>query len=392
AIYVLDDQPLLALGVLAETDHARTLGQDRRLLGFARLEQIRHARQTAGDVAGLRGLLRDARDHIAHAHFRAVLDRHDRAGRQVVLRGNVGAGQFQFVALLVFQAHGRTQVLGAGAAALGIGYHRRFEAGEFVGLRLHRDAVDEVDETHAPGHFRHDRMRVRIPVGDRLTCLDLGAVLDRDRRTVRHLVALAFAAVRVDHAHFARTRHRNEMTLRVLYGLQIVEFQIASGLHYHAVHRRGTRSRTADVERAHGELRAWLADRLRGDHADRFANVDEMPTRQITAVAQRAHAELRIAGDRRTHLDALHAGGVQLVDHRLIQQRVTRDDRFVVLARRVHVLDHHAAEHALAQRFDHVAAFHDRLHRESVLGAAIGLGDHHVLRHVHQAPRQITRI
>ena len=42
-----------------------------------------------------------------------------------------------------------------------------------------------------------------------------------------------------------------------------------------------------DVERTHRELRARLADRLRGDDADRLADVDHVPARQVAAVARR---------------------------------------------------------------------------------------------------------
>ena len=41
------------LVVLAEADHARLFGDDRRVLRTTCLEQLRDARQTAGDVAGL---------------------------------------------------------------------------------------------------------------------------------------------------------------------------------------------------------------------------------------------------------------------------------------------------------------------------------------------------
>ena len=37
------------------------------------------------------------------------------------------------------------------------------------------------------------------------------------------------------------------------------------------------RGRTTDVEGAHGQLGARLADGLRGDHADRLADVDPSP-------------------------------------------------------------------------------------------------------------------
>jgi hypothetical protein len=46
-----------------------------------------------------------------------------------------------------------------------------------------------------------------------------------------------------------------------------------------------TRCRTTDVEGAHRQLRARLADRLRGDHADRLADVDQAAAAQVAAVA-----------------------------------------------------------------------------------------------------------
>ena len=100
--------------------------------------------------------------------------------------------------------------------------------------------------------------------------------------------------------------------------------------------------------------------------ADRFADVDEVATAEVAAVAVRADAEARFAGDRRTHLDRLHAGVFELLDQRFVEQRVARDDRILVVARREHVLGHDAAEHAIAQRLDHVAAFDDRRHGQAV--------------------------
>ena len=145
---VLDDQALLALGVLAEADDARDLGEDRRVLRLARFEQVGHARQTTGDVAGLRRFLRDLRDHVAHADRRAVLQVDDRARRQQVLRRQVGTRDVQVLAVLVDDADDRTQVLALRAATLRIGDLARSQAGQFVGLLDDGDAVDEVDEAH----------------------------------------------------------------------------------------------------------------------------------------------------------------------------------------------------------------------------------------------------
>jgi hypothetical protein len=54
-------QALLALGVLAERDRAGDFRQQARVLRGARLEELRHARQAARDVARLGRLLRDTR-------------------------------------------------------------------------------------------------------------------------------------------------------------------------------------------------------------------------------------------------------------------------------------------------------------------------------------------
>ena len=45
------------------------------------------------------------------------------------------------------------------------------------------------------------------------------------------------------------------------------------------------RRRSTDVERAHRELRARLADRLAGDDTDRFADVDLVAASEVATVA-----------------------------------------------------------------------------------------------------------
>ena len=64
----------------------------------------------------------------------------------------------------------------------------------------------------------------------------------------------------------------------------------------------------AGVERAHRELRAGLADGLRGDDADRLADVDHPAARERASVAQPAHADLGLARGDRADLDRLDAG------------------------------------------------------------------------------------
>ena len=163
ALLVGDDQAPLALGFLAEADRARVLGEDRRVLRLAGLEQVRDARQTAGDVAGLRGFLRDTRDDVADRHFRAVLQAHDRARRQRVQRRNVGVREGHFLALGIHQAHDRTQVLAAASRAASDPSRPCSTGRSLRRPALHGHAVDEVREPDEARHFGHDRVGMRIP-------------------------------------------------------------------------------------------------------------------------------------------------------------------------------------------------------------------------------------
>ena len=139
-----------------------------------------------------------------------------------------------------------------------------------------RQAINEVDEAHETTDFRHDRVVMRVPAGDRLASLDRGAVLDCDGRTIRQLVAFALAAMAVQHRQFAGTRYRDQVAVGVLDKLQVVELDGTSGLDRDVVHGCRTRCRATDVERTDCQLGAGLADRLRGDDADRCTDVDDV--------------------------------------------------------------------------------------------------------------------
>src|SRR5207237_6423509 len=67
---------------------------------------------------------------------------------------------------------------------------------------------------------------------------------------------------------------------------------------------RDVRARdSAGVEGAHGELRARLADRLRGDDADRVADLAHLAGGEERAVAGLAYADLRLALEHRADRD-----------------------------------------------------------------------------------------
>ena len=143
---------------------------------------------------------------------------------------------------------------------------------------------------------------MRVPARDELARLHGLAVFDAERRAVRHFVPFALAAELVGDGKLAGTRRRDAVALLLVrHGLHVDEADRARALDLDAVHGGRARRRAADVERAHRELRAGLADRLRRNDADGLATVDAMTARQVAAVALRANAVLRLAGDRRAH-------------------------------------------------------------------------------------------
>jgi hypothetical protein len=133
-------------------------------------------------------------------------------------------------------------------------------------------------------------------VGELLARADLVAGGGEQHGAVRHLVALALAAVVVHDHHLAGTADDDFVALGVA---QVAhgggETHRARRLGLDGVLHRGPGSRAADVERAHRQLRARLADGLGRNDADGLAHVDRRAAAQIAPVALGAHAPARVA-------------------------------------------------------------------------------------------------
>src|SRR3989441_2202502 len=187
-------------------------------------------------------------------------------------------------------------------SALGIDHEGRRAPRALVDLLGARDPFLVVLEAHDPAVLGDDRASMRVPRGERLPRLDGLAVGCQERRAVGHLVTLALAAVVVGDEHFAGPGDHHLLALRVGDVAYLRrEAHRAVRLRFDLVRRGGARGRSSDMEGAHGELGSRLADRLRRDHADRLADVDERPPGEIAPVTLGAKAPTRIAGERRAH-------------------------------------------------------------------------------------------
>ena len=141
-----------------------------------------------------------------------------------------------------------------------------------------------------------------VPVGELLAPLHRGAVVLQQPRAVGKAMTGAFAALGVHQHQFGIAPHDDRHALGIDHDIAVAhpEFALHRGLDRRLL--RTALRRTADMEGAHGQLRARLADRLRGDHADRLADIDLGAPRKITAVAMPAHPRFGLAGQHRTDL------------------------------------------------------------------------------------------
>ena len=189
---------------------------------------------------------------------------------------------------------------------------------ELVERLGHRLTFDQILEADRAFHFGHDRPRIRIPLGDALAALDVVAVIDLEPRAVRDAVHGTLGAVRIEHGHDQVAAHRDQVAVRIARHVQVLDLDRTFEIRLDE-RLLGDLRRAADVERAHRELRARLADRLGGDDAHRLAHVDRRAAGEIAPVALAANAGLGVAGQHRTDANLLHAGGHELIDVRLAQ-------------------------------------------------------------------------
>src|SRR5690606_37059629 len=174
----------LATFLVAQLDRAVDLRDHRRVLGTARFEELRHARQAARDVLGASRLARGLGDHRARADHLAVLD---------LEVGALGDGvDGDRVTLLVLEHDLRVQV------ALVFGDLTPDRAASGVAFDLEGLALDQVLVAHATAGLGDDRAVVRVPQAEDLPSLDLGAVRELQHGTDGDRIAVDLTAPIVD--------------------------------------------------------------------------------------------------------------------------------------------------------------------------------------------------
>src|SRR3954453_4878316 len=375
--------------VLLQAREAVDLALERRvredlgglLEGGRRQERVRRQRR-----------LRDAEDDLLGLGAFLALRDHRVVDLPVLVAVDELPGQEVRVALLVdpdlleHLAHDQLDVLVVDVHALGL-----------VDLL---DLVDEVDLDTGPplgrrlAAVRQELVRVEVALVELHADLDALALVDEQARAPRERLAVLLPGV-VGYDDGAglvgvldRDRARDRGDLR-----QALRLARLEQLHDARQAVRDVRAGdAAGVERPHGQLRAGLADRLRGDDAHRVADLRRDARGQRAAVALLAHARGRAALEHRAHRDG----------HAVLAVERLQDLRELLAADDLAGLDEGAPVRALGadvlrrgaadQHLVRVAGWHPQRGLDVLVRAAVLDPDDHVLRDVDQAPGEVARV
>src|SRR5690606_8034600 len=219
------DHLSLALGVLAEADHAVDLADDGVILRLPSLEQLRDTRQTAGDVLHLGHVARDAGDGVTGVNHLAVL-RHDvRAHRQQVARVQIRPRDLhRLTRLRVVDGDAGPQIRRAR-----LDHDLARQTGDLVHLLDHGDAFDEIPEAGDAPHLGEDRRREGVPLGDGRGRRHARPVLELEGRAVDQAVVLALATGVVHDHQLTVAVHHHDGAVLLAGELRVAELDRALG-------------------------------------------------------------------------------------------------------------------------------------------------------------------
>ena len=155
------------------------------------------------------------------------------------------------------------------------------EAGDFVHLLFDGEAGLQILELDVAAGLGKDREGERIPFGENLADGDRLALFDADASAVYDVVALRLASFFIEERDQAGTVHGDDGVVAAMHDLEVQELDEAgaAGLDLGLLLNPG--GGAADVEGAHGELGAGLADGLGTDDAHGLAELNRVAAGQV---------------------------------------------------------------------------------------------------------------
>src|SRR5690606_18207154 len=270
-LFVADDELALAAQGALERDDALDAGHLGGVLRTTGFEELGDAGETTGDVLGLGGLTGGLGEQGAGLDDVAFVDDDlgadgNRVGGQG-LAGGVAHLDLRVEVFLVLDDHGRDA------------------AGGFVELVFHGDAADHVLDREGAALFGEHGHVVGIPLGEHTALFDRIAVADMEEGADHDVVGLDLAILGINDDDRTGLVEHDVGTFGGLHEAEAAILDLAGGAHADLGGLETAGGDAADVERAHGELGARLADGLRGDDADGVAGLGHAVGRGVDAVA-----------------------------------------------------------------------------------------------------------
>src|SRR5690606_17320395 len=384
-----NDQTFFAFSFLTEAHGAGDFRQDGRFFRLTSFEQVGNPRQTTGNIPSLGAFLGNPRDDVTDVDPVALTQAQQCVGRQEHLRRRVGARQFHFLAILIDNLHQRTDVLTGCRTVFRIHHLDTSQTRQFVSLGVNGNPFFNPNKGYEACYLGDNRVSMGVPLRHNLTGLDLITCFDAQLSTVGQFIPLALTAMTVGKRQSRRTGNHNQVTVRLLNGLQVVQTHGTAMLHMDAIHGRRPGSRTTDVERTHGQLGTGLTDRLSSNNTDRLTDVHQVTTGQIAAVALGTHSMAGITGNSGAHDDLVDPRLLNQLYQCLIQQGAGSQQYSLIITRCVDVTCSHTSQHSVTQRYNNITTFDQRSDQDALIGTTVNFGDNQVLSHVHQTTGQV---
>ena len=384
-----DGNPLFGLVVFAELDHTVNIGDNCRIFRAAGFKQLGNARQTAGNIFGLGAFSRNTRDNVADFNLVTVVNRQNGVCRHIITDFFAVVISYR-LAFGVFENNARFQTRAGGIGAP-VNNNLGNDTCRFVSRFANRNIVNQVNQLNLAGFFGDDRNRKRIPLGNLLALLNFCAFGSQNLRAVRNMVTRFLAVIGVDNHNLAVARQNNAVAFRVDDHMIVFELENTGKRNFNRSLLGAFLSRAANVERSHRQLGTGFADGLRGDNADRLADIDRRTAGQVAAVARGADTVFGFAGQNRTDLNLFDTGCLNNLNVVFVNQFSFGNQNFAGFGMN-NVFLNCAAEDSVADGNDNVAAVDNRTNNDAALGAAVGLGNDDILRNVDQTTGKVTGV
>ena len=387
---VFDDEDALAALVVAEVDDAVDAGDFGDVFGGAGLEELGDAGEAAGDVAGLVFAAGGLGEGLAGLDEVAVGDHDGGAGGDGVDAEGVELGGVEAVGVDGALGELLDDEAGVeGGAAVGDDAHPG--AGGLVEFGLDGDAFLEVLLDDDAGVVGDDGDGVGVPGGDAVALVDFAVVLDGEGGAHLDGVGFELVAFLVGDGDGAVFVEDDELALLVADDAEVAVAEEAFALDDDLGGLGDGGGGAADVEGAHGQLGAGLADGLGGDDADGGADLDGLAGGEVAAVAFGAHAVLAVAGEAGADPDLLDAGLLDGGGLGLVDLVVGLDDDGVGLGV-ADFVEGGAPDDAFGEGELDLVAFDDGLDLDAGHGVAVLLGDDDVLGDVDELARHVAGV